>query len=49
MNSQPTCAGCGVQEITYVHAAARGWKRALEALRCPSCARRLPVWMLGRI
>lgn len=47
--NQPVCAGCGNSEITFVHAAARGWKRVLGALRCASCARSLPAWMSGRI
>lgn len=43
--SQPECATCGATEITYVHAAAYGWRRVLRNLHCSSCVKRFPAWM----
>jgi hypothetical protein len=40
-----TCGTCGTQEITHAHAAGRGWQVAMNALRCPPCARHFPDWM----
>ncbi|MFD7379335.1 hypothetical protein ACFY13_47085 [Streptomyces mirabilis] len=42
---QPECANCGITELTYVHAAAVGWRRILRTMYCGFCARRFPAWM----
>lgn len=46
--SQPTCAGCGATEITYVDAARYRWARVMGAMRCHACAARFPAWMRER-
>lgn len=40
-----TCTTCGTQEITPVHAAARGWGVVKRALKCSVCIHRFPAWM----
>ncbi|WP_042404449.1 hypothetical protein [Streptacidiphilus carbonis] len=42
---QPACDGCGMTELTFVHAAAAGWRRVMERLLCRSCAGGFPAWM----
>lgn len=45
MDGIPACANCGQEELTLVHAAARGWLRVLRMLMCGTCARHFPGWM----
>ncbi|MFD9496892.1 hypothetical protein ACFWA1_36060, partial [Streptomyces sp. NPDC060005] len=41
--AQPECGRCGVTELTFAHAAGRGWARVEDVLSCGSCAARAPA------
>jgi hypothetical protein len=42
--AMPVCVRCGMTEITWAHAAARGWRCVLRQLHCPLHAGAFPAW-----
>ncbi|MCX4411592.1 hypothetical protein OG840_61620 [Streptomyces sp. NBC_01764] len=42
---QPACAHCGMTDISFVWAAAAGWRLVLGWLLCRLCASAFPAWM----
>lgn len=41
----PECANCGTTDLTWVRAAAAGWRRVLHRTYCGLCVRSFPAWM----